>query len=339
MTVVPAPAIQREWVVKGLIVARHLPTTLVELMGVRIQPLDNGSKWTSDINFHLGAEVEEGLKGTPIAALPPLVGFQAYHELELRIRADTAREAATAGLFQFSRLAAALALAGALDEPGPVVSAESVEPTDGRPADEWRLPVRTANLVIDDADEAFVEGVKVVERLAAEVDGFSKLLDAWARTERFYLFAAESEDRRRALLAYSQVMEAVGNLVGAEVAPSAAAEEEAKTVIAGLAGALQGSLSTNAAKAAIRDAKAALDRIDVTTAGQRMRRAGEILGLNEPGRKAGADLWTLRSKKAGHDAADPVSNDEMVFARNVADEYFRKYADWARAKLDRMAGS
>src|SRR6266851_8321659 len=107
MTAAPAPAVQREWIVKGLMAARHMPTTPVELMGVRIQPLKDGPKWTSDFTFQLGAEVEEGMKGTPIAALPPPVGFQAYHELELRIEGETARAAATMALQKFSRLAAA----------------------------------------------------------------------------------------------------------------------------------------------------------------------------------------------------------------------------------------
>jgi len=333
MTAAPAPAAKREWIVKGLMAARHMPTTPMELMNVRIEPLNHGPKWTSDFNFRLGAEVEEGMKGTPIAALPPPVGFQAYHEVQVRIERETAIEAAVAALEQFSRLAAAFALAGALNEPGPVVSVESVEPTDGGAADEWRLPVRTANLVIDEADEAFLARIRTAERGAVDDGGFANLLDAWARAERFYLFAAESEGRRRALLAYAQIMEAVGRLVGAEMEPSPTADEEAAAVIAELTGKLQADLNTKAAKAAIRNARDALGRIDVATGGQAMRKAGEIIGLDQDGRKAGEDLWTLRNKKAGHDAVEAVSNEDVVFARVVADEYFRRYADWRLAKL------
>src|SRR5205807_2019371 len=87
------------------------------------------------------------------------------------------------------------------------------------------------------------------------------------------------------------------------------------------------------AKKAIREARSLLDRIDVNTEGQRMRRAGEIIGMDAAARKHGEELWTLRSKKAGHDTLEQVNDEELVFAREVADEYLRRFADWALSKL------
>src|SRR5690349_20799555 len=100
----------RAWRVSGLIAGGHMPTEPVSLLGVQIRPLEGGPRWTGNFKFEIGAEVEDGMKATPIAALPPPLGFQAYHEFELRIDAPDAPEAAAAGVEQADRVVAAFAL-------------------------------------------------------------------------------------------------------------------------------------------------------------------------------------------------------------------------------------
>jgi hypothetical protein len=322
------------WLVQGLIAARHLPSGERDLFGVHIRPIGDGPTWTSGYEIGVGVEAEDGMRATSVVGIPPATAFRAYHSLTVEVEAVDAQEAARNGFGRFQRSAAAIALAGGLTEAGPIVSVETTKDlsTEAEPQ-KVQMTARKGDLVIEDASDEFLTILDAVEHVNAEDGAAGPLLDMWITAERSYFLSFDDVDRSETILGYARVMEAVAQAVFGDLEVDQAAEAQTKQVFADLHRSLEGEVSLRAGKAAIRNAREAIQKIDIETLGQRMARAGIEIGLDDGQKTAGKELWRLRNTKVGHSGAEPVTNQEMVAGRVTADVYLRKYFDWRIGKL------
>jgi hypothetical protein len=270
------------WRVSGLIVGWMLPAEPRTILGVTIAPLAQ-PRWTRDRTIGLNIEPAPGIKGTSILGLEPAVGFMAYHHISVEANAESQQEAEMAAREQFEIVAAIVSIAGAHNEPGPVISVEESENfgEPGAAPQPSHLIGRQAALIINDSDATNIGALTDLEGLAQNDPAGRNLLGSWAKAERDYFLSFTNWDRARALISYSVVMETVGEAVAADsnVDP-AVIEKQLEENLATLREALNdGALSLKVRNLALNTAAQRLREVRGQTPGQRMRVAGERIGF------------------------------------------------------------
>jgi hypothetical protein len=182
-------------------------------------------------------------------------------------------------------------------------------------------------------DAATEQRIRALEQLAARDPATGSLLSLWYEAERSYLLGFSNTDKQEVLIRYALVLEKIGDAM----APGL--RQDTPEAIIEIALRLRDQLqellqreASDATAAAVADAidtgRGHIQRLRLETIGQRIRSAGEALGLDQEARRAARDGWNDRNKLAGHPPKHPVEAGHMTNARRAAGSHLQAYVVW-----------
>jgi len=323
--------------INGLIVAARLPQTTFHLFDCTIEPTATPQSSPDARRPPLGFIPAAGIQFASVEALPPHIKVEARHTITTELDAESWDDARSISNERFGRCLSAIAFASdPLHHGMALITGWQELAVDGSvlQAGEAGTSIVFEPAIVGPFNDATEQGVRALEQLAARDPATRSLLGLWHDAERSNLLGFSNVDRQEALIRYAHVLEKIGDAMAPglkrdtpDAIAAIAARVRDELVALGL-----GHEATEAGAAVAAEAidrgRRDIQRLRLETIGQRIRSAGEGLGLDQRAREAARNAWEERNRLAGHPPEHPVDAGHLTNARAAAGSHLQAYLVW-----------
>jgi hypothetical protein len=195
---------------------------------------------------------------------------------------------------------------------------------------EWGASAAILPAVIGPLTTETATNLRAIEAMVAEAPAIGDLLALWSQAQLAELLAFNNQDWQEVLLRYCHVLEKIGDEMAAALkneTPDAIGrilEDLRATLGDGPLASISEPTSARLAEA-VTTAHREVQRLRLDTIGQRIRAAGQALGLPSVALKSAREAWEKRSALAGHPSQITVETGHANNARSAAGSHLQAF--------------